>query len=314
MKKILLAFRYLSIAGLLATLTLSLIGYLGTWQRYFELASHFKVQYLAVAVIFSILILALKAWRWSLVALICVVLNAAVVIPWFYPLSRRDQPAKDLRLLLANVNAGNTNYPALLNLIATKAPDIIVVQEAGESWLQALAGLAGSHPFTHFVANRDNAGIALLSRFPFDRIDSELTQDGDFPIILAAIKIEGVTISLITIHPPPPVTETFLRERNRQLAQVAKMARQLPKPVIVAGDLNISLWSPYYAMFVESSGLVSTRKGFGILPTYPTHNRLGMIPIDHCLVSPDLKVTDCRIGSEVNSDHLPILVDLAFSE
>jgi endonuclease/exonuclease/phosphatase (EEP) superfamily protein YafD len=315
MKKFLLfALRYLSIFGLLATLTLSIIGYFGTWLRHFELASHFKVQYLEIAAACLIALLALRTWRWAAVALMGVALNAAVIIPWFYPSSHPNDSPPDLRLVLANVNGGNTNYPALLNLIATEDPDIIVIQEADERWVEALKALASSHPFTRFIANRDNTGIMLRSRFPVEPIDDAVAQGCDFPIIIVRIKIKEVTASLITLHPPPPVTQTFLSERNHQLAQVANLVKRLPQPVIVAGDLNISLWSPYYSRFVDQSGLVAARQSFGILPTYPTHNRLVMIPIDHCLVTSDIKVTNCRTGREISSDHLPILIDLAFSE
>ena len=45
-------------------------------------------------------------------------------------------------------------------------------------------------------------------------------------------------------------------------------------------------------------------------PTWPTYNPLLWIPIDHCLVSPEIIVTDRQIGPDVGSDHYPIVVDL----
>jgi endonuclease/exonuclease/phosphatase (EEP) superfamily protein YafD len=35
-----------------------------------------------------------------------------------------------------------------------------------------------------------------------------------------------------------------------------------------------------------------------------------MIPIDHCLVSPQIRVTGMRTGRAIGSDHLPIIVDM----
>jgi endonuclease/exonuclease/phosphatase (EEP) superfamily protein YafD len=80
--------------------------------------------------------------------------------------------------------------------------------------------------------------------------------------------------------------------------------------VIIAGDLNLSPWSPYYARLVRETGLADIRKGFGLLPTWPTHLRPMMIPIDHCLVSPDISVSRVRTGEHIGSDHLPLIVDL----
>ncbi|PSP16260.1 MAG: hypothetical protein BRC58_09500 [Cyanobacteria bacterium QS_8_64_29] len=80
------------------------------------------------------------------------------------------------------------------------------------------------------------------------------------------------------------------------------------------------MWSPYYQKLVDGTGLINTRKGFGIFPTWPTANnplglpgfaaRLLSIPIDHCLVTSELQVVQTRALSSVGSDHRPIAVDL----
>ncbi len=35
-----------------------------------------------------------------------------------------------------------------------------------------------------------------------------------------------------------------------------------------------------------------------------------MMPIDHCLVSSDIRVIGVQTGEDVGSDHLPLLVEL----
>lgn len=318
MKNLLIAtLRLLTILCLLGVLALSVAGYLGTLHRRLELVSHFKLQYLAIAILCLPMLLALRAWRWAAVALLAVALNAAVVLPWFWAASSAsvgepDAPA-DVRLLLVNVNAANPDYAALLSLIEREKADLILVQEASDGWREALAALAGSHPFTRFVVNRDNAGIALYSRFPVEEMPSS-ADDYGFPVLLATVKIEEAAVTLISIHPPPPGAEEFLQQRNEQLARVATLASQAAQPVLVAGDLNISLWSPYYTRFAEQSGLRAARRGFGVLPTWPTHLPLLMLPLDHCLVSQEFAVMDCRTGSHIGSDHLPLLVDLRLSQ
>jgi len=54
--------------------------------------------------------------------------------------------------------------------------------------------------------------------------------------------------------------------------------------------------------------------GWGIQPTWPAMFLPLRIPIDHCLVSPDLKIVRRKIGRDIGSDHLPLLVDLGLSE
>ena len=79
------------------------------------------------------------------------------------------------------------------------------------------------------------------------------------------------------------------------------------------GDLNISMWSPYYRSTIEGSGLRNARQGLGILPTHsivaPQIAALSA-PLDHCLVSSDIQVKDFRLGPAIGSDHLPIIAEL----
>lgn len=290
----------------------AVVSCLGTLHRYFEITSHFKVQYLAASVVCLALLISLKAWRWASIAVLCVTLNAIAVLPWFISSSKPEPLTHNLRLLQSNVNAANTNYPALLNLVEKEKPDLLIVQEASDGWRDALEAMNKTHPYSRFVVNRDNAGIALFSRFPVEDIDTMSGDELGFPILIAKINIDDVKLTLVSLHPPPPGTNEYLRERNQQLMQVAELVKQLPHPLIVAGDLNISLWSPYYTEFVNRSELKAARKGFGILPTWPTHNRFIMIPIDHCLVTNEIQVSNCRTGTEVSSDHLPLITDMTF--
>ena len=79
------------------------------------------------------------------------------------------------------------------------------------------------------------------------------------------------------------------------------------------GDLNVSLWSPFYHSMIQKSGLHNARRGFGILPTHsivaPQFAALSA-PIDHCLVSSQIQVKNFQLGQAIGSDHLPIVAEL----
>ena len=96
------------------------------------------------------------------------------------------------------------------------------------------------------------------------------------------------------------------------LAAAADCLRDLPGPKICVGDLNITPWSPYYRSFVERTKLVNARNGFGLLPSWPTFLffKCLMLPLDHCLVSDDIRVADARTGEPIGSDHLPLIVEI----
>ncbi|HEY9832845.1 MAG TPA: endonuclease/exonuclease/phosphatase family protein, partial [Stenomitos sp.] len=111
--------------------------------------------------------------------------------------------------------------------------------------------------------------------------------------------------------------------RNQQLDEIGKYIKSLSTQVILTGDLNITMWSPYYKRFMSQAGLKNARQGFGTVPTWPLKTnyppyskmpilftRLLSIPIDHCLISPNIKVAKIRAGSSVGSDHRPLITDL----
>jgi endonuclease/exonuclease/phosphatase family metal-dependent hydrolase len=95
---------------------------------------------------------------------------------------------------------------------------------------------------------------------------------------------------------------------NRQSIE-SKSLKHLAE-AIVMGDLNMSMWSPYYRKFIDRAKLRNTRQGFGIQPSWPTNLPLLQIPIDHCSITSKLKVSNNRIGKDIGSDHYPLIVDL----
>lgn len=96
------------------------------------------------------------------------------------------------------------------------------------------------------------------------------------------------------------------------LAAAAACLQDLPEPKICIGDLNISLWSPIYQSFRKQTKLRNVREGIGLLPSWPTFMGFGwlMIPIDHCLVSHDIRVMRAQTGERIGSDHLPLIIEL----
>ncbi len=64
----------------------SIVGYLGGFNIFFELSSHFKLQYLLVGFstfIFFALVRSKKIW-W-LVSAFCIIINLAEIVPWYFP-------------------------------------------------------------------------------------------------------------------------------------------------------------------------------------------------------------------------------------
>jgi endonuclease/exonuclease/phosphatase (EEP) superfamily protein YafD len=299
---------------LVSALLLSVAGRLGRLSKYAELASHFKVQYLIGSAVCLLACLFYREPGWAVAATIGVAINLAEVAPWYGLRKRRagDRYGRRIKLILANVNHENTAHERFIAFAQKHNPDALVIQEVTEGWRESLRALHSLYPFIEELPKGGGAGMAFYSRFPFERLTVAFPEGAARPSILAKLNIDGALVSLLSIHPRTPIRGARYKLRNGMLAAAADCLRDLPGPKICIGDLNITPWSPYYRSFVERTKLVNVRKGFGLLPSWPTFLffKCLMIPLDHCLVSDDIRVADARTGEPMGSDHLPLIVEI----
>lgn len=303
-------------ASVVLLLLVSCAGLVGEYGYLFELTTHFKVFYLVASIALVLFFALLRSWRWLVVAALCVAVNAAYVLP-FYVAPREAAaatPTATLRLLHANVLIGNKDHEAFIRLVRAEQPDVFVVQEATRGWLAALEVLRDTYTHRLVVPNRGEQHIALYSRLPLAEVKAGFVSSESAPPahILARITQGEREIAMLTMHPPNPPDPERTRARNSELAFAASVARSSAKPFVIIGDLNITMWSPYFKRLEQDAGLRDVRPGFGVLPSWSPSGRVSLIPIDHCLVSPDITVRDVRTGANTGSDHRPLIVELAF--
>lgn len=298
---------------------LSLMGYLGKFNYLFDLASHFKFQYLTATLIALVWFNITRHKRWIVLALFCTGLNLWAIVPWYLPqmqsamFSEQALSSQLLRVLTANVLVSNTNYAPLLQLIRQEQPDAVAIVETNSGWLDAMRSVEDILPYSLESPHAKSFGIALYSKFPLT-LESVETFDTpkDFHLVAQINQANQQTV-VVALHPPPPINATLFEQRNRELTEIAhyiQNIQNLNQPVLVMGDLNITMWSPHYQEFIDRTHLKNTRSGFGILPTWPIHFPVLSIPIDHVLVDPQTQVRSTRVGDNIGSDHLPLIADL----
>lgn len=287
----------------------SVLGLCGNLIRAGEMASHFRVQYLVVSITALAGFLTLRYWRWGVVASLLVVLNALIIIPQFYFTAHAQRAAPMIRLMLSNVYHGNKNYEGFLKLVRQENPDLLITQETSAGWREALQALNNEYPYRIYAVQTELDWIMLFSKLPIVE-SSESSKQNNFPPLLTTLQYQNKSITLFSLHPSTPKSGKGLAGRNLQFETLASVVKNIATPKIIIGDLNSSMWSPYFSKLENDSGLFSVRKGIGILPTWPTYFPPMMIPIDHCLVSSEFRVVNCRTGSNIGSDHLPLIVDL----
>jgi len=286
----------------------TIAGFFGQLFWVFDLFSHFRVQLFQLCLV----LIGIAIWRrrnrqrvlWILLA--C--LNYAFVLPLY--LGKPPPAAKQpVRVMLINLNASNGNTEQVLKAINTANPDLLLLEEVTPKWAHELSGL--DYPYRVSKVRNDPFGIMLLSRYPLSCTPVVVIGTAGVPSVVATVYLPQSEILFIGTHPMPPISSEFSKNRNQQLAELSKLIAQQEKPVLLIGDLNTSPWSPHFTRLLKESDLKNSMKHFGFQPSWPTGNRFLRIPLDHMLHSPEILIHNRIVGSDVGSDHLPLIVDFS---
>ncbi|MBN2703583.1 MAG: endonuclease/exonuclease/phosphatase family protein [Pontiellaceae bacterium] len=286
----------------------SLLGLAGRLHWTLDLFSHFRVQYAQLALIGAGICLWVRFNKVVLAFIALFLLNYAFIFPLY--LGKPDAPTqKPHRAMLMNINANNGNTDQVLDAVEDFAPDLLLLEEVTPKWVEELAPLNELFPYRIAQPQTDCFGIMLLSKYPLTEGVVVEIGDGGVPSIIADVNFPDGTITLIGTHPLPPIGSAYSAHRNRQLKELAAVAKSQRKPVLVMGDLNTTPWSPYFRNLLRDSGLHDSTKGFGFQPTWSPSIRFLKIPIDHMLYSSGIRVWNRVVGPKVGSDHLPVVMD-----
>ncbi len=311
--------RQVSLKGLLqaaavVTVAFSFVTGVGIPHHAIDLFSHFRLQYLIVSILLLVVFLFMRSYRYSIALFASAIFSLWLVAPWY--LSDHDhQPLPDnaqtLTLLHANVHSSNKQYDRLRDFIDAEKPDIIFLQEFNTDWLKGSSYLLHAYPYAYSEPRSGNFGIAAFSKIPFDAISHVDSPPLGYPTIVASLTVGDETLTVISSHPTIPLGASFYDARNAQYESLIELVKAEPGSVLLLGDFNASVWDRQLLQLERETGLRNVRRGFGILPTWPTFFPVAMIPIDHAMVSPNIRVTNVRKGENIGSDHLPLIVTLS---
>jgi endonuclease/exonuclease/phosphatase (EEP) superfamily protein YafD len=303
------SFLFWSAAG--GVLAPTLLGWLGAWVWWLGLLEHFRVQ-LAVAALAVTLVAALvRRFLPAAAASLALVLNLAAIAPTWISVEAPAHQSKPLRLLVLNVQQDGRDHARVARWLAKSDADVIGLLEVDRPWLRDLAPALA--PWKYRLEQphaNDKFGLALYSRRPF--VFREVRTFGVPwpPAIVARLEMDGVPVTLVLVHPPPPVTGELAAVQRRFLDALADARPSLGEHVVVMGDFNATPWSHALRRLRARTGLVDPR-GFGLFASWPTGNPLLGIPIDHVLLSKRLYARSRERGPDVGSDHFPLLAEIA---
>lgn len=291
-----------------ALLLVCLLGRLGSYFFFFELFSHFSAQCLAIAGFLFIYWILFRN-RLYAVALFSVLLNAWLVLPWVTSKTPATESA-DLRIMHTNVLFTNLEYDAILESIRRENADIVLIAEATPPLFQKFRQeLHREYPYGYLVYSKTHCYVAIGSRTPLRVNHAAVTANR---MLHVHTTVKGREIALISVHPKTPLNPTWFESRNERLQYAFDQAAKESVPTILAGDFNVSVFSPVYRSLVASSGMQASRKGFGISPTYRNGYGPLMIPIDHVLTNKGFRTVGFHTLDMKESDHKAIVADLKF--
>jgi len=281
----------------------------------FDLTTHFRLHYVAVAVLGVLVALSLRE-RWLALAIIVLAVPHTLMLTSMISAGTAQAaaslPAAAIRVTTINAYWTNRNAAAMVDYVEEADPDILVLQEADRPWQAELLRIGARFPHAVPENWRKAKDVVLFSRFPITDSGRRFADGRDFAYQTADLDIGGRSVTVVAIHTPSPGRADHSHRRNRYFAEIARYAERADHPMIVAGDFNSTVWSPHFADMITASGLKNAADGRGWRPTWPSWLPRGAgIPIDHILLSDEFTVQTLTVGPKIGSDHFPLTADLA---
>jgi endonuclease/exonuclease/phosphatase (EEP) superfamily protein YafD len=197
----------------------------------------------------------------------------------------------------------------LREVIREADPDVLVVQELTPYAAEVLADLDTTYAHALKFPADGPYGIAIWSRFELE--GAQIFALGRLPAIETRVRAPSGTFTVFGVHLSAPTNTRRGAARDEELRQLGLRSAAVDGPLVVAGDFNLTPYSPRFADWLDASALTDTRRGRTPSVSWPTLLPIAGIPIDHVAVSSEFEILSHRRLPDFGSDHYGVLVDLA---
>lgn len=303
--------------GVLALAAASLAASSGEISWMLELVSHFRPH--LVALCFIWLFVALFQHRPVAVAASAALLalNTAPIMPYVTAQPQDTvADASPLRIMTFDMRGRQTRHAAFLDYVRAAQPDVISLTEVppDHAWLTDGLGAEYRHRFGGTTGMPHD--LMLFSRWPIQATQTDRSVSREFPVLAADLCREdqagGACVRLVGLHAIAPIGSRFTEWHAAQLAATLRFAAAAPHgQAIVAGNLNMTPWSPNFRRLLQGGGLRDAALGRSIAATWISRQPMVGLAVDHILASPGIGVRHYDVGPDLGSDHLPVIAELA---
>ncbi len=256
-----------------------------------------------------------------------VVLGAAWIagpvmgLAWPRPQPAAIGPTHRLRVMTYNVR-GQADDPGVLAEILSANADVYFFQEMPAPTQPLRGALRG-------YRMEGDAGCWIASRLPCTVAVRPLPESGGRRYLVGNLRGDGFQATICGLHLNTPRdgihaligdklegVQGFKASTSHRIAQARHVTADLmglPRPMIVAGDLNAPVQSEVCRRLM-SLGLrdcfLESGWGYGYTYGHSLRFRVSYVRIDHILVGTGIRALGCHVGSADGSDHRPVIADL----
>ena len=294
-------------------LMLSLVTILSYFNRIFlvaEMLVSLRPIYSMMACILVVITLIVHQRALMFVSLLLLSLNLHGVVGYWGFGQHALTVDNNIRILVYNVDKNSLPYidhAYIEDLLIDSQPEIVVLLEINRTEAEFLqTKMNEKYPYSYIQHDVEFDGTLILSKLTITKTEV-LTLGLGRKVASIYLLLSGNQIQLIAPHPTNALFN--FAERNSQLKAIADYAGTVDMPLIIAGDLNVTMWSQWY-LDIERAGVSNVREGQGILPTWQTPIPFLKLPLDHILVSQHFKKIRTVIIPNLPSDHSALLSDL----
>ena len=301
--------RALAAVAAIFTGLLPIIGWSGGgifWPL--DLFNHFQLQYALALVVMAIVLIWIKSHRAAVATLVLLIIPLYRIMPTYVPPGLTTPGGTPVRVASFNVFVSNARYQDTLGWVKKEAPDFVYFTEVTETWASALEHLRDDYP--HSI--EEGTGFAFYSKLPIRSHEIIRCSDIEFPLLVARIETAHGDVTLLAVHPLPPVSRHWSNALDETMAALAREAKKTSGPVILAGDFNATRWS-HKSKALHDAGLMDASNGKAPGATWMRSNPLLSIPIDRLLYRGDgMSCQRFEIGPDLGSDHRPLIAEFVW--
>ena len=217
-----------------------------------------------------------------------------------------DAPGS-IKILSSNVLMENDRHGDLLDVIAQFDPDVLLLMEIDQVWLDALAPALAGYSTVISEPRGDYYGMIFATRLNVEDARIVYLTASDTPSIFAELRGPGgAPFRFVGLHPRPPVAAQSTQQRDAQIYYAARFASKAGMPLIATGDFNDVAWSDTSQTFKQVGQYLDPRVGRGFFASFDARKFWLRFPIDQIFVTQDVAVVSIQRLAFIGSDHFPM--------